>query len=72
MEGLLRKDRISTSVGLVLSLLLAQRAVALVRGILFARLLGAAEYGTYTLGFFLIVIMVSLTGLDLLGTYFQN
>jgi O-antigen/teichoic acid export membrane protein len=49
----------------VLGLLLAQKIVAFVRGVVFARLLGASEYGVYTLGFFLILIMVAVTSLGI-------
>ena len=62
---LLQQDRIATSVGLVTALLLAQRIIAFARGIIFARLLGTAEYGMYTLAFFLILIAVSVTSLGI-------
>jgi O-antigen/teichoic acid export membrane protein len=65
VQGLLRKDRISTSVGLVLGLLLAQKVVALARGVIFARLLGTEKYGIYTLGYFLIMITVSFATLGI-------
>ena len=65
MERLLGQDRISTSVGLVLGLLMAQKIVAFARGILFARILGTAEYGIYTLGFFLVFITVAVTSLGI-------
>jgi O-antigen/teichoic acid export membrane protein len=62
---LLRQDRISTSVGLVLGLLLGQKLVAFARGVIFARLLGTTEYGIYTLGFFLVLITVAVTSLGI-------
>jgi O-antigen/teichoic acid export membrane protein len=65
MIDLLRKDRIATSVGVVLVLLLAQRVVSFTRGIIFARLLGTEQYGIYTLGFFLIFITVAITSLGI-------
>ncbi len=65
MERILRQDRISTSVGLVLGFLLAQKIVAFARGIIFARVLGTAEYGIYTLGFFLVLITVAVTSLGI-------
>ncbi len=65
MSRLLQRDRLTTSVSLVLGLLLAQKIVAFVRGVVFARLLGASEYGVYTLGFFLILIMVAVTSLGI-------
>jgi O-antigen/teichoic acid export membrane protein len=61
--GLLKKDSVAASVGLVVSLLIAQRVVTFVRGIVFARALGTEQYGVYALGYFLIVITVSITGL---------
>jgi len=54
-----------TSVGLVLGLLIAQKIVAFARGIVFARILGTAEYGIYTLGFFLVLITVAVTSLGI-------
>jgi O-antigen/teichoic acid export membrane protein len=61
----LEHDRITTSVSLVLGLLLAQKVVAFIRGVVFARLLGTSEYGIYTLGFFLVLIMVAVTSLGI-------
>jgi O-antigen/teichoic acid export membrane protein len=69
VDRLLQKDRITTSVGLVLGLLMAEKVVALARGIVFARLLGTAEYGIYTLGFFLILITVSVTSLGIPSSF---
>jgi len=66
---LLQHDRISTSVGLVSALLLAQKVIAFARGILFARLLGTAEYGIYTLAFFLILITVAVTSLGIPSSF---
>ena len=65
MEKLLRQDRISTSVGLVLGFLIGQKVVAFARGIVFARILGSAEYGVYTLGFFLVLITVAIASLGI-------
>jgi O-antigen/teichoic acid export membrane protein len=65
MERLLRQDRISTSVGLVLGFLMGQKIIAFARGIVFARILGTAEYGIYTLGFFLVLITVAVTSLGI-------
>jgi O-antigen/teichoic acid export membrane protein len=62
---LLSKDRLTTSVGLVLFLLLLERALSFARGIVFARLLGTAEYGIYTLGVFLVPMMATLAGLGI-------
>jgi PST family polysaccharide transporter len=65
MSRLLAKDRVTTSVGVVLSLLLIQRIVAFARGIIFARVLGTEQYGIYTLSFFLIPIMVIVASLGI-------
>ncbi|MGD8628172.1 MAG: flippase, partial [bacterium] len=65
----LEHDRISTSVSLVLGLLLAQKVVAFIRGVVFARLLGTSEYGIYTLGFFLVLIMVAVTSLGIPSSF---
>ncbi|MFC1800176.1 oligosaccharide flippase family protein, partial [Candidatus Eisenbacteria bacterium] len=69
MSRLLQRDRITTSVSLVLGLLLAQKVVAFVRGVIFARLLGTSEYGIYTLGFFLVLIMVAVTSLGIPSSF---
>lgn len=69
MVDLLKKDRIVASVGLVFALLFAQRVVTFVRGIFFARLLGTEQYGIYTLGYFLILIAVSITGLGIFSAF---
>jgi O-antigen/teichoic acid export membrane protein len=65
MSRLLAKDRVTTSVGVVLSLLLIQRMVAFARGIIFARVLGTEQYGIYTLSFFLIPILVIVASLGI-------
>jgi hypothetical protein len=69
VAGLLHKDRIAASIGLVFSLLMAQKVVSFARGIIFARLLGTEQYGIYTLGFFFILIMVSITGLGITASF---
>ena len=69
LARLLEHDRITTSVSLVLGLLLAQKIVAFVRGVVFARLLGTSEYGIYTLGFFLVLIMVAVTSLGIPSSF---
>jgi O-antigen/teichoic acid export membrane protein len=48
---------------------MAQKIVAFARGIIFARLLGTAEYGIYTLAFFLILITVSITSLGIPASF---
>ncbi len=65
MSRLLAKDRVTTSVGVVLSLLLIQRIVSFARGIIFARVLGTEQYGIYTLSFFLIPIVVIVASLGI-------
>ena len=65
MSRLLAKDRVTTSVGVVLALLLVQRIVSFARGIIFARVLGTEQYGIYTLSFFLIPIMVIVASLGI-------
>jgi stage V sporulation protein B len=69
VASLLRKDSIATSIGLVLSLLVAQKAVSFARGVLFARLLGTEQYGIYTLGYFSILIAVSIAGLGITASF---
>jgi O-antigen/teichoic acid export membrane protein len=65
MSRLLARDRVTTSVGLVLSLLIVQRVISFARGIVFARVLGTEQYGVYTLSFFLIPIIVIVAGLGI-------
>ena len=69
VASLLRKDRIAASIGLVFSLLMAQKAVSFARGVLFARLLGTEQYGIYTLGYFFILIAVSIAGLGITASF---
>jgi O-antigen/teichoic acid export membrane protein len=63
MSRLLAKDRVTTSVGVVLSLLAFQRVVSFARGIIFARALGTELYGIFTLSLFIIPIMVIVASL---------
>jgi len=65
MSRLLTRDRVTTSVGLVLSLLVVQRIVSFARGIIFARIMGTEQYGIYALSFFLIPIMVIVANLGI-------
>jgi O-antigen/teichoic acid export membrane protein len=69
MSRLMVKDRVATSVGVVLVLLVLKRVLGIPRGIVFARLLGPEQYGTYTLGFFLVPIVVVLAGLGTPSTF---
>jgi O-antigen/teichoic acid export membrane protein len=66
---LLHKDRIAASISLVFSLLIAQKIVAFGRGIIFARLLGTEQYGIFTLGFFFVLITVSIAGLGITAAF---
>jgi PST family polysaccharide transporter len=65
MSRLLARDRVTTSVGVVLSLLVVQRIVSFARGIIFARVLGTEQYGIYTLSFFIVPIMVIVASLGI-------
>ena len=65
MSRLLAKDKVTTSVALVLSLLLFQRLASFARGIVFARIMGTEQYGIYSLSFFIIPIMVIIAGLGI-------
>lgn len=58
MSRLLARDRVTTSVAVVLTLLIIQRAASAARGIVFARVMGTEQYGIYSLSFFLIPIVV--------------
>jgi O-antigen/teichoic acid export membrane protein len=66
---LLHKDRIAASISLVFSLLIAQKIIAFGRGIIFARLLGTEQYGIFTLGFFFVLITVSIAGLGITASF---
>lgn len=69
MSRLLARDRVTTSVGVVLSLLVIQRIVSFARGVVFARVMGAEQYGIYTLSFFLIPIMVIVASLGITSAF---
>jgi O-antigen/teichoic acid export membrane protein len=69
MSRLLAKDKVTTSVGVVLGMLAAQRVVAFARGMIFARVMGTEQYGIYTLSFFLIPIMVLIASLGLPASF---
>jgi len=51
-EKLFTKEKAFYSAGIVTIFTLLQRIIQVGRGIIFARLLGPTEYGTYTLAFF--------------------
>ena len=60
---LLSRDRIATSVSIVLVFLIVGRVIVSVRGILFARLLGPDQYGIYTLAMFLVSLITTIATL---------
>ncbi|HVP56917.1 MAG TPA: oligosaccharide flippase family protein, partial [bacterium] len=59
----LSTDRLATSVGIVLFLMVCERVFWIARGIIFPRVLGPAEYGIYTLGLFPVPLLTALVGL---------
>jgi O-antigen/teichoic acid export membrane protein len=59
----LSTDRVATSVGIVLSLMIVERVFWIARGIIFPRVLGPAEYGIYTLGMFPVPLLATLASL---------
>jgi O-antigen/teichoic acid export membrane protein len=59
----LSTDRVATSVGIVLFLMIFERIFWIARGIVFPRVLGPAEYGIYTLGMFPVPLMATLASL---------
>jgi O-antigen/teichoic acid export membrane protein len=65
MSRLLAKDRVTTSVAVVLTLLVIQRVASAARGIVFARVMGTEQYGIYYLSFFLIPIVVIAASLGI-------
>ena len=69
---ILSKDRMVTSVGLVLVLMLIDRAVSFARGIVFARVLGTTEYGIYTLGIFLVPILAAVASLGVPSAFMSR
>ena len=60
---LLSRDRIASSVSIVLIFLIVGRVIVSVRGILFARLLGPDQYGIYTLAMFLVMLITTIATL---------
>jgi O-antigen/teichoic acid export membrane protein len=60
---LLSTDRLATSVGIVLVLMIFERVFWIVRGVVFPRVLGPAEYGIYTLGMLPVPLLVTLASL---------
>jgi len=65
MQRLFNKETIGQSAGIVLFFIVLQRIIQTVSGIVFARLLGPAEYGVYTLAFFFIPLFVSIARLGI-------
>jgi len=59
----LSTDRVATSVGIVLFLMIFERIFWIARGIVFPRVLGPAEYGIYTLAMFPVPLMATLASL---------
>jgi O-antigen/teichoic acid export membrane protein len=59
----LSTDKIATSVGIVLFLMVFERIFWIARGIIFPRVLGPAQYGIYTLGMFPVSLLATLASL---------
>lgn len=64
-QRLFKKETIGQSAGIVLFFTVLQRIIQTGRGIVFARLLGPAEYGVYTLAFFFIPLAITVARLGI-------
>jgi len=65
IQKLFKKETIGQSAGIVLFFAILQRIIQTGRGVVFARLLGPAEYGIYTLAFFFIPLIVTVARLGI-------
>ncbi|MFC1645693.1 lipopolysaccharide biosynthesis protein [Candidatus Omnitrophota bacterium] len=65
IQKLFKKETIGQSAGIVLFFTVLQRIIQTGRGVVFARLLGPAEYGVYTLAFFFIPLAVTVARLGI-------
>ena len=65
IQRLFKKEAIGESAGIVLFFIILQRIIQTGRGIIFARLLGPAEYGVYTLAFFFIPLAIAVARLGI-------
>ena len=68
-DWFLCRDRIATSVSVVFFVMIMQRLLAMVRGIVVARVLGPEQYGIYTLGMFIVPLAATIASLGTQGAY---
>jgi O-antigen/teichoic acid export membrane protein len=69
IQKLFNKETVVESATFVLILTIIEKIITLARGVTFARILGPAEYGTYTLAFFLLPLVIPLARLGLPSCY---
>jgi polysaccharide transporter, PST family len=69
IQKLFRKETVIASAGFVFLFTIMEKVITLVRGVIFARMLGPAEYGTYTLAFIIIPLITPLARLGLPSCY---
>lgn len=69
IQKLLKKEAVIESAGITLLLMIAERIIGTLRGVIFARMLGPAEYGVFNLTFFFIPLIVALGRLGIPSSY---
>lgn len=65
IKKLFTKESIGQSAGIVLIFTILERIIQTARGVVFARFLGPAEYGVYTLAFFFIPLVITVARLGI-------
>ncbi|MBI5676084.1 MAG: flippase [Nitrospirae bacterium] len=69
IRKLLEKEVVIESAGITLLLMIVERVIGTLRGIIFARLLGPSEYGVFNLAFFFVPLIVALGRLGIPSSY---
>lgn len=69
IRKLFKKETITESAGIILFFTIIQRIIQVMRGVIFARVLGPSEYGVYTLAFFFIPLVVTFAQLGIPSCY---
>lgn len=69
IQRLFRKETTSESFRYILTINITRRIIQTLRGIVFARFLGPAEYGIFTMAFFLIPLAVTLGKLGITSCF---
>ena len=69
LKWLFKKENFIESLFVVVCFSLAEKAVGIVRGIVFARFLGPENYGVFTMAFFFITLIISFSMLGIPSCY---